>query len=121
MKEDDNSIIKVERKPFFGSLVTFLFLFGTFFITLITYMLGKVLISLSILAFAVIIVLLVRRGIRKNKIIISDFRENKEAEVTLNDSINIPENYIPKTEPKKPVGYYSFLSYDMRDLYREIV
>ena len=39
----------------------------------------------------------------------------------MNDSINIPENYIPKTEPKKPVGYYSFLSYDMRDLYREIV
>ena len=196
-------------------------------------MLGKVLISLSILAFAVIILLLVRRGIRKNKIIVSDFRENKEpkvalnkkneniskntdvlkgkeetevalnednenhirfitririmlvvwffsipliivfynvkevslslsvlafaviislavvvrilsdgkenlskninilkrekeevkeeAEVALNDSINIPENYIPKTEPKKPVGYYSFLSYDMRDLYREIV
>ena len=233
MEEDDNHIIKVERKPFFGSLVTFLFLFGTFFITLISFMLGKVLISLSILAFAVIIVLLVRRGIRKNKIIVSDFRENKEpkvalnkkneniskntdvlrgkeeteialnednenhirfitririmlvvwffsipmiivfynvkevslslsvlafaviislavvvrilsdgkenlskninilkrekeevkeeAEVALNDSINIPDNYIPKTEPKKPVGYYSFLSYDMRDLYREIV
>ena len=200
-------------------------------------MTGNVLISLSILAFAVIILLLVRRGIRKNKIIVSDFRENKEpkvalnkkneniskntdvlrgkeetkaalnednenhirfitririmlvvwffsipliiffynvkevslslsvlafaviislavvvrilsdgkenlskninilkrekeevkeevkeeAEVALNDSINIPENYIPKTEPKKPVGYYSFLSYDMRDLYREIV
>ena len=261
MKEDDNHIIKVERKPFFGSLVTFLFLFGTFFITLIAYMTGNVLISLSILAFAVIILLLIRRGIRKNKIIVSDFRENKEpkvalnkkneniskntdvligkketevalnedneniskntdvlrgkeetkaalnednenhirfitririmlvvwffsipliiffynvkevslslsvlafaviislavvarilsdgkenlskninilkrekeevkeevkeeAEVALNDSINIPENYIPKTEPKKPVGYYSFLSYDMRDLYREIV
>ena len=145
MKEDDNYIIKVERKPFFGDFVAFLFLFGTFFITLFAYMAGGVLISLSILAFAVIIVLLVRRGIRKNKIIVSDFRENKEpkvalnkkneniskntdvlrgkeeAEVTLNDSINIPENYIPKTEPKKPVGYYSFLSYDMRDLYREIV
>ena len=48
-------------------------------------------------------------------------RGKEEAEVTLSDSINIPENYIPKTEPKKPVGYYSFLSYDMRDLYREIV
>ena len=236
MKEDDDHIIKVERKPFFGDFVAFLFLFGTFFITLFAYMAGEVLISLSILAFAVIIVLLVRRGIRKNKIIVSDFRENKEpkvalnekneniskntdvlrgkeetevalnednenhirfitririmlvvwffsipliiffynvkevslslsvlafaviislavvvrilsdgkenlskninilkrekeeverekeeAEVALNDSINIPENYIPKTEPKKPVGYYSFLSYDMRDLYREIV
>ena len=257
MKEDDNHIIKVERKPFFGSLVSFFFLFGTFFISLVAYMSGNVLISLSILAFAVIILLLIRRGIRKNKIIVSDFRENKEpkvalnkkneniskntdvlrgkeetevalnednenisknadvlrgkeetkaalnednenhirfitririmlvvwffsipmiivfynvkevslslsvlafaviislavvvrilsdgkenlskninilkrekeevkeeAEVALNDSINIPENYIPKTEPKKPVGYYSFLSYDMRDLYREIV
>ena len=145
MEEDDNYIIKVERKPFYGDFVAFLFLFGTFFITLISYMLGVVLISLSILAFAVIIVLLVRRGIRNNKIIVSDFKENKEpkvalnekneniskntdvlrgkeeAEVTLSDSINIPENYIPKTEPKKPVGYYSFLSYDMRDLYREIV
>ena len=260
MEEDDNHIIKVERKPFFGSLVSFFFLFGTFFISLVAYMTGNVLISLSILAFAVIILLLVRRGIRKNKIIVSDFRENKEpkvalnkkneniskntdvlrgkeetevalnednenisknadvlrgkeetkaalnednenhirfitririmlvvwffsipliiffynvkevslslsvlafaviislavvvrilsdgkenlskninilkrekeeverekeeAEIALNDSINIPENYIPKTEPKKPVGYYSFLSYDMRDLYREIV
>ena len=145
MKEDDDHIIKVESKPFFGSLVSFFFLFGTFFISLVAYMTGNVLISLSILAFAVIILLLVRRGIRKNKIIVSDFRENKEpkvalnekneniskntdvlrgkeeAEVTLNDSINIPENYIPKTEPKKPVGYYSFLSYDMRDFYREIV
>ncbi len=260
MKEDDDHIIKVERKPFFGDFVAFLFLFGTFFITLFAYMAGEVLISLSILAFAVIIVLLIRRGIRKNKIIVSDFRENKEpkvalnkkneniskntdvlrgkeetevalnednenisknadvlrgkeetkaalnednenhirfitririmlvvwffsipliiffynvkevslslsvlafaviislavvvrilsdgkenlskninilkrekeeverekeeAEIALNDSINIPENYIPKTEPKKPVGYYSFLSYDMRDLYREIV
>ena len=233
MKEDDDHIIKVESKPFFGSLVSFFFLFGTFFISLVAYMTGNVLISLSILAFAVIILLLIRRGIRKNKIIVSDFRENKEpkvalnkkneniskntdvlrgkeetkaalnednenhirfitririmlvvwffsipliivfynvkevslslsvlafaviislavvvrilsdgkenlskninilkrekeevkeeAEVALNDSINIPENYIPKTEPKKPVGYYSFLSYDMRDLYREIV
>ena len=257
MKEDDDHIIKVESKPFFGSLVSFFFLFGTFFISLVAYLAGNVLISLSILAFAVIILLLVRRGIRKNKIIVSDFRENKEpkvalnkkneniskntdvlrgkeetevalnednenisknadvlrgkeetkaalnednenhirfitririmlvvwffsipliivfynvkevslslsvlafaviislavvarilsdgkenlskninilkrekeevkeeAEVALNDSINIPENYIPKTEPKKPVGYYSFLSYDMRDLYREIV
>ena len=145
MEEDDNYIIKVERKPFYGDFVAFLFLFGTFFITFSFFMAGEVLISLSILAFAVIIVLLVRRGIRKNKIIVSDFRENKEpkvalnekneniskntdvlrgkeeAEVTLSDSINIPENYIPKTEPKKPVGYYSFLSYDMRDLYREIV
>ena len=145
MEEDDNYIIKVERKPFYGDFVAFLFLFGTFFITFFFFMTGGVLISLSILAFAVIILLLVRRGIRKNKIIVSDFRENKEpkvalnekneniskntdvlrgkeeAEVTLNDSINIPENYIPKTEPKKPVGYYSFLSYDMRDLYREIV
>ena len=236
MKEDDDHIIKVERKPFYGDFVAFLFLFGTFFITLFAYMAGEVLISLSILAFAVIIVLLIRRGIRKNKIIVSDFRENKEpkvalnkkneniskntdvlrgkeetevalnednenhirfitririmlvvwffsipliiffynvkevslslsvlafaviislavvvrilsdgkenlskninilkrekeeverekeeAEIALNDSINIPENYIPKTEPKKPVGYYSFLSYDMRDLYREIV
>ena len=233
MKEDDDHIIKVESKPFFGSLVSFFFLFGTFFISLVAYMSGNVLISLSILAFAVIILLLIRRGIRKNKIIVSDFRENKEpkvalnkkneniskntdvlrgkeetevalnednenhirfitririmlvvwffsipliivfynvkevslslsvlafaviislavvvrilsdgkenlskninilkrekeevkeeAEVALNDSINIPENYIPKTEPKKPVGYYSFLSYDMRDLYREIV
>ncbi len=257
MKEDDDHIIKVESKPFFGSLVSFFFLFGTFFISLVAYMTGNVLISLSILAFAVIILLLIRRGIRKNKIIVSDFRENKEpkvalnkkneniskntdvlrgkeetevalnedneniskntdvlrgkeetkaalnednenhirfitririmlvvwffsipmiivfynvkevslslsvlafaviislavvvrilsdgkenlskninilkrekeevkeeAEVALNDSINIPDNYIPKTEPKKPVGYYSFLSYDMRDLYREIV
>ena len=257
MKEDDDHIIKVESKPFFGSLVSFFFLFGTFFISLVAYMSGNVLISLSILAFAVIILLLIRRGIRKNKIIVSDFRENKEpkvalnkkneniskntdvlrgkeetevalnednenisknadvlrgkeetkaalnednenhirfitririmlvvwffsipmiivfynvkevslslsvlafaviislavvvrilsdgkenlskninilkrekeevkeeAEVALNDSINIPDNYIPKTEPKKPVGYYSFLSYDMRDLYREIV
>ena len=233
MKEDDDHIIKVESKPFFGSLVSFFFLFGTFFMSLVAYMTGNVLISLSILAFAVIILLLIRRGIRKNKIIVSDFRENKEpkvalnkkneniskntdvlrgkeetkaalnednenhirfitrvrimlvvwffsipliivfynvkevslslsvlafaviislavvvrilsdgkenlskninilkrekeevkeeAEVALNDSINIPENYIPKTEPKKPVGYYSFLSYDMRDLYREIV
>ena len=169
MEEDDNYIIKVERKPFYGDFVAFLFLFGTFFITLFCFMAGAVWISLSILAFAVIIVLLVRRGIRKNKIIVSDFRENKEpkvalnekneniskntdvlrgkeetevalnekneniskntdvlrgkeeAEVTLSDSINIPENYIPKTEPEKPVGYYSFLSYDMRDLYREIV
>ena len=233
MKEDDDHIIKVESKPFFGSLVSFFFLFGTFFISLVAYMTGNVLISLSILAFAVIILLLIRRGIRKNKIIVSDFRENKEpkvalnkkneniskntdvlrgkeetkaalnednenhirfitririmlvvwffsipliiffynvkevslslsvltfaviislavvarilsdgkenlskninilkrekeevkeeAEVALNDSINIPENYIPKTEPKKPVGYYSILSYDMRDLYREIV
>ena len=257
MEEDDNHIIKVESKPFFGSLVSFFFLFGTFFISLVAYMTGNVLISLSILAFAVIILLLIRRGIRKNKIIVSDFRENKEpkvalnkkneniskntdvlkgkeetevalnednenisknadvlrgkeetkaalnednenhirfitririmlvvwffsipliiffynvkevslslsvlafaviislavvvrilsdgkenlskninilkrekeevkeeAEVALNDSINIPENYIPKTEPEKPVGYYSFLSYDMRDLYREIV
>ena len=257
MKEDDDHIIKVESKPFFGSLVSFFFLFGTFFISLVAYMSGNVLISLSILAFAVIILLLIRRGIKKNKIIVSDFRENKEpkvalnkkneniskntdvlrgkeetevalnednenisknadvlrgkeetkaalnednenhirfitririmlvvwffsipliivfynvkevslslsvlafaviislavvvrilsdgkenlskninilkrekeevkeeAEVALNDSINIPENYIPKTEPKKPVGYYSFLSYDMRDLYREIV
>ena len=257
MEEDDNHIIKVESKPFFGSLVSFFFLFGTFFISLVAYMTGNVLISLSILAFAVIILLLIRRGIKKNKIIVSDFRENKEpkvalnkkneniskntdvlrgkeetevalnednenisknadvlrgkeeteaalnednenhirfitririmlvvwffsipmiivfynvkevslslsvlafaviislavvvrilsdgkenlskninilkrekeevkeeAEVALNDSINIPENYIPKTEPKKPVGYYSFLSYDMRDLYREIV
>ena len=260
MKEDDDHIIKVESKPFFGSLVSFFFLFGTFFISLVAYMTGNVLISLSILAFAVIILLLVRRGIRKNKIIVSDFRENKEpkvalnkkneniskntdvlrgkeetevalnednenisknadvlrgkeetkaalnednenhirfitririmlvvwffsipliiffynvkevslslsvlafaviislavvarilsdgkenlskninilkrekeeverekeeAEIALNDSINIPENYIPKTEPKKPAGYYSFLSYDMRDLYREIV
>ena len=257
MEEDDDHIIKVERKPFFGSLVSFFFLFGTFFISLVAYMTGNVLISLSILAFAVIILLLIRRGIRKNKIIVSDFRENKEpkvalnkkneniskntdvlrgkeetevalnednenisknadvlrgkeetkaalnednenhirfitririmlvvwffsipliivfynvkevslslsvlafaviislavvvrilsdgkenlskninilkrekeevkeeAEVALNDSINIPDNYIPKTEPKKPVGYYSFLSYDMRDLYREIV
>ena len=260
MKEDDDHIIKVESKPFFGSLVSFFFLFGTFFISLVAYMTGNVLISLSILAFAVIILLLIRRGIRKNKIIVSDFRENKEpkvalnkkneniskntdvlrgkeetevalnednenisknadvlrgkeetkaalnednenhirfitririmlvvwffsipliivfynvkevslslsvlafaviislavvvrilsdgkenlskninilkrekeelerekeeAEIALNDSINIPENYIPKTEPKKPVGYYSFLSYDMRDLYREIV
>ena len=237
MEEDDDHIIKVESKPFFGSLVSFFFLFGTFFISLVAYMTGNVLISLSILAFAVIILLLIRRGIRKNKIIVSDFRENKEpkvalnkknenvskntdvlrgkeetkaalnednenhirfitririmlvvwffsipmiivfynvkevslslsvlafaviislavvvrilsdgkenlskninilkrekeevkeevkeeAEVALNDSINIPENYIPKTEPKKPVGYYSFLSYDMRDLYREIV
>jgi len=233
MKEDDDHIIKVESKPFFGSLVSFFFLFGTFFISLVAYMSGNVLISLSILAFAVIILLLIRRGIKKNKIIVSDFRENKEpkvalnkkneniskntdvlrgkeetkaalnednenhirfitririmlvvwffsipliivfynvkevslslsvlafaviislavvvrilsdgkenlskninilkrekeevkeeAEVALNDSINIPENYIPKTEPEKPVGYYSFLSYDMRDLYREIV
>ena len=253
MEEDDNYIIKVERKPFYGDFVAFLFLFGTFFITLFCFMAGAVWISLSILAFAVIIVLLVRRGIRKNKIIVSDFKENKEpkvalnekneniskntdvlrgkeetevalnednenisknadvlrgkeetkaalnednenhirfitririmlvvwffsipliiffynvkevslslsvlafaviislavvvrilsdgkenlskninilkrekeeAEIALNDSINIPENYIPKTEPKKPVGYYSFLSYDMRDLYREIV
>ena len=257
MEEDDDHIIKVESKPFFGSLVSFFFLFGTFFISLVAYMTGNVLISLSILAFAVIILLLIRRGIKKNKIIVSDFRENKEpkvalnkkneniskntdvlrgkeetevalnednenisknadvlrgkeetkaalnednenhirfitririmlvvwffsipliivfynvkevslslsvlafaviislavvarilsdgkenlskninilkrekeevkeeAEVALNDSINIPENYIPKTEPKKPVGYYSFLSYDMRDLYREIV
>ena len=257
MKEDDDHIIKVESKPFFGSLVSFFFLFGTFFISLVAYMSGNVLISLSILAFAVIILLLIRRGIKKNKIIVSDFRENKEpkvalnkkneniskntdvlrgkeetevalnednenisknadvlrgkeetkaalnednenhirfitririmlvvwffsipliivfynvkevslslsvlafaviislavvvrilsdgkenlskninilkrekeevkeeAEVALNDSINIPDNYIPKTEPKKPVGYYSFLSYDMRDLYREIV
>ena len=236
MKEDDDYIIKVESKPFFGSLVSFFFLFGTFFISLVAYMTGNVLISLSILAFAVIILLLIRRGIRKNKIIVSDFRENKEpkvalnkkneniskntdvligkketkaalnedneihirfitririmlvvwffsipliivfynvkevslslsvlafaviislavvvrilsdgkenlskninilkrekeevergkeeAEIALNDSINIPENYIPKTEPEKPVGYYSFLSYDMRDLYREIV
>ena len=233
MKEDDDHIIKVESKPFFGSLVSFFFLFGTFFISLVAYMSGNVLISLSILAFAVIILLLIRRGIKKNKIIVSDFRENKEpkvalnkkneniskntdvlrgkeetevalnednenhirfitririmlvvwffsipmiivfynvkevslslsvlafaviislavvvrilsdgkenlskninilkrekeevkeeAEVALNDSINIPENYIPKTEPKKPVGYYSFLSYDIRDLYREIV
>ena len=257
MKEDDDHIIKVESKPFFGSLVSFFFLFGTFFISLVAYLAGNVLISLSILAFAVIILLLIRRGIKKNKIIVSDFRENKEpkvalnkkneniskntdvlrgkeetevalnednenisknadvlrgkeetkaalnednenhirfitririmlvvwffsipliiffynvkevslslsvlafaviislavvvrilsdgkenlskninilkrekeevkeeAEVALNDSINIPENYIPKTEPKKPVGYYSFLSYDMRDLYREIV
>ena len=257
MKEDDDHIIKVESKPFFGSLVSFFFLFGTFFISLVAYLAGNVLISLSILAFAVIILLLIRRGIKKNKIIVSDFRENKEpkvalnkkneniskntdvlrgkeetevalnednenisknadvlrgkeetkaalnednenhirfitririmlvvwffsipliivfynvkevslslsvlafaviislavvvrilsdgkenlskninilkrekeevkeeAEVALNDSINIPDNYIPKTEPKKPVGYYSFLSYDMRDLYREIV
>ena len=236
MKEDDDHIIKVESKPFFGSLVSFFFLFGTFFISLVAYMSGNVLISLSILAFAVIILLLIRRGIKKNKIIVSDFRENKEpkvalnkkneniskntdvlrgkeetkaalnednenhirfitririmlvvwffsipliivfynvkevslslsvlafaviislavvvrilsdgkenlskninilkrekeeverekeeAEIALNDSINIPENYIPKTEPKKPVGYYSFLSYDMRDFYREIV
>ena len=229
MKEDDDHIIKVESTPFFGSLVSFFFLFGTFFISLVAYMSGNVLISLSILAFAVIILLLIRRGIKKNKIIVSDFRENKEpkvalnkkneniskntdvlrgkeetkaalnednenhirfitririmlvvwffsipliivfynvkevslslsvlafaviislavvvrilsdgkenlskninilkrekeeAEIALNDSINIPENYIPKTEPKKPVGYYSFLSYDMRDLYREIV
>jgi len=67
MEEDDNHIIKVERKPFFGDFVAFLFLFGTFFITLISYMLGKVLISLSILAFAVIIVLLVREGLEKIK------------------------------------------------------
>ena len=113
MKEDDNYIIKVERKPFFGSLVTFLFLFGTFFITLISYMLGKVLISLSILAFAVIILLLVRRRIRRNKIIVSDFRENKEPKVALNDSINIPENYIPKTEQEEPIGTISFLFYDI--------
>ena len=136
MEEDDNYIIKVERKPFYGDFVAFLFLFGTFFITLFCFMAGWYLICLSILAFAVIIVLLIRRGIRKNKIIVSDFKENKEpkvalnekneniskntdvlrgkeeAEVTLSDSINIPENYIPKTEPKKPVGYYSFLSYD---------
>ena len=145
MEEDDNYIIKVERKPLYGDFVAFLFLFGTFFITLFCFMAGWYLICLSILAFAVIIVLLVRRGIRNNKIIVSDFKENKEpkvalnekneniskntdvlrgkeeAEVTLSDSINIPENYIPKTEPKKPVGYYSFLSYDMRDFYREIV
>ena len=67
MEEDDNHIIKVEGKPFFGSLVTFLFLYGTFLITLISYMLGGVLISLSILAFAVIIVLLVLEGLEKIK------------------------------------------------------
>ena len=67
MKEDDHYIIKIERKPFFGDFVAFLFLFGTFFITLMFYMLGGVLISLSILAFAALIVLLVRRGIRKTK------------------------------------------------------
>ena len=85
MKEDDDHIIKVERKPFFGDFVAFLFLFGTFFITLFAYMAGEVLISLSILAFAVIILLLIRRGIRKNKIIVSDFRENKEPKVALNE------------------------------------
>ena len=74
MEEDDYHIIKVERKPFFGSLSTFLFLFGTFFCTLFAYMAGKVLINLSILAIAVIIVLLVLRGIRRNKIIVSDFK-----------------------------------------------
>ena len=74
MEEDDNYIIKVERKPFFGDFVAFLFLFGTFFISFFFFMTGGVWISLSILAFAVIIVLLVRRGIRKNKIIVSDFR-----------------------------------------------
>ena len=49
-------------------------------------------ISLSILAFAVII-LLIRRGIRKNKIIVSDFRENKEPKVALNKkNENISKN-----------------------------
>ena len=85
MKEDDDHIIKVESKPFFGSLVSFFFLFGTFFISLVAYMSGNVLISLLILAFAVIILLLIRRGIRKNKIIVSDFRENKEPKVALNE------------------------------------
>ena len=84
MKEDDDHIIKVESKPFFGSLVSFFFLFGTFFMSLVAYMTGNVLISLSILAFAVIILLLIRRGIKKNKIIVSDFRENKEPKVALN-------------------------------------
>ena len=131
MEEDDNHIIKVESKPFFGSLVSFFFLFGTFFISLVAYMSGNVLISLSILAFAVIISLAVvarilsdgKENLSKNINILKREKEEvkEEAEVALNDSINIPENYIPKTEPKKPVGYYSFLSYDMRDLYREIV
>ena len=89
MKEDDDHIIKVESKPFFGSLVSFFFLFGTFFISLVAYMTGNVLISLSILAFAVIILLLIRRGIRKNKIIVSDFRENNEPKVALNKKTRI--------------------------------
>ena len=56
-------------------------------------MTGNVLISLSILAFAVIILLLIRRGIKKNKIIVSDFRENKEPKVALNKkNENISKN-----------------------------
>ena len=93
MKEDDDHIIKVESKPFFWVSSFVLFLFGTFFISLVAYMTGNVLISLSILAFAVIILLLIRRGIRKNKIIVSDFRENKEPKVALNKkNENISKN-----------------------------
>ena len=101
---------------------------------IVFYNVKEVSLSLSVLAFAVIISLAVvvrilsdgKENLSKNINILKREkeeveREKEEAEIALNDSINIPENYIPKTEPKKPVGYYSFLSYDMRDLYREIV
>ena len=98
---------------------------------IVFYNVKEVSLSLSVLAFAVIISLAVvvrilsdgKENLSKNINILKREKEEvkEEAEVALNDSINIPENYIPKTEPKKPVGYYSFLSYDMRDLYREIV
>ena len=48
-------------------------------------------ISLSILAFAVIILLLVRRKLKK-QIIVSDFRENKEPKVALNKKTRIFQN-----------------------------
>ena len=102
---------------------------------IVFYNVKEVSLSLSVLAFAVIISLAVvvrilsdgKENLSKNINILKREKEEvkeevkEEAEVALNDSINIPDNYIPKTEPKKPVGYYSFLSYDMRDLYREIV
>ena len=77
----------------------------------------EVSLSLSVLAFAVIISLAVvarilsdgKENLSKNINILKREKEEvkEEAEVALNDSINIPDNYIPKTEPKKPVGYNS--------------
>ena len=71
------------------------------------YNVKEVSLSLSVLAFAVIISLAVvarilsdgKENLSKNINILKREKEEvkEEAEVALNDSINIPENYIPKT------------------------
>ena len=131
-------IMKIKIKPMFGFLVTVLFWFSSVFCIIILYRFAEVLLSLSILAFVVIISLIVwfriladgKENLSKN---LNMLKGEEEVKVSLNEevkspldkrvvnSINMPIDYIPDNKPEEPKALINFFDYKINDLFREMV